>query len=139
MERLARNVKTLTSIGAFKKYLTRNDHHIPPYYYIGERPAQIVHCKLRLNMSDLNYDLYNRHLNPCMKCSCKAEKEDAEHYLLYCPLFSNHRKITIDVLPHIAKNCNTLLHGNNSFSIAFNTYIFLSVHEFITATKRFQI
>ena len=132
------DIKTLTSIGAFKRYLTRNDHHIPPYYYIGERTAQIVHCKLRLQMSDLNFDLYNRHLNLCMKCSCKAEKEDAEHYLLYCPLYNNYRKTTIDVLPHIAKNSNTLLHGNNTFSIPFNTYIFLSVHEFITTTKRFQ-
>ena len=132
------NIKTLTSIGAFKKYLTRNDPSIPPYYYVGERTAQTIHCKLRLKMSDLNFDQYNRHINPCMKCSCTAEKEDAEHYLLYCPVFTTFRKTTIDILPHIAKNCNTLLHGNTTFSIPFNTYIFLSVHEFITITKRFH-
>ena len=89
-------------------------------------------------MSDLNFDLFNRHIKPCMKCSCTAEKEDAEHYLLYCPLFNTHRKTTIDILPYIAKHCNTLLHGNTKFSIPFNSYIFLTVHEFITITKRFQ-
>ena len=135
---LPAEIKTLTSIGAFKRYLTQNDHSVPPYYYIGERSAQIAHCKLRIKMSDLNFDLFNRHIKPCMKFSCTAEKEDAEHFLLYCPLFNTHRKTTIDILPHIAKHCNTLLHGNDKFSIAFNSYIILTVHEFITITKRFQ-
>ena len=55
-------IKVLTSISAFKRYLNQHDPVVPPCFYIGERLEQVIHCKLRLNMSDLKLDLYNRHL-----------------------------------------------------------------------------
>ena len=137
--KLPDNIKCITSISAFKRHLTQNDQVVPPYYYIGDRLLNIIHCKLRLKMSDLNYDLFNRHLTENRKCRCNADKEDTDHYLLQCPLYTKEREVTIQVLPYLAQNCNSLLFGNASFSITFNSYIFLTVQEFIKITRRFEL
>ena len=88
-------------------------------------------------MSDLNYDLFNRHLSDTMNCTCGHFREDALHYLLYCRRHQAQRNLTINQLPPLAQNSHTLLYGNNDFSDAFNKYIFLTVHDFIENSKRF--
>ena len=59
------------------------------FFYNGGRKAQIIHCKLRLGMSDLNYDLLNRHLTTNSSCDCGEGKETPEHYILHCPRFTH--------------------------------------------------
>ena len=132
------NIKLQTSISAFKRLLSRNDITIPPYYFIGERKSQIIHCRLRLNMSDLNHDLFRRHLSENQACSCGNSKEDATHYLLNCPQFANERNTSINTLPPLSRRISILLFGDTDFSIAFNTFIFLTVHEFIVLSGRFD-
>ena len=132
-------IKVLTSISAFKRYLTRTDITIPSYYYIGDRIPQIIHCKLRLSMSDLKFDLFNRHLSDEINCICNNQQEDARHYLLDCVLYKVERDLTINLLPSIAKNITTLLYGNQEFSLPFNTYIVLTVHDFIVSSRRFDV
>ena len=132
------DIKSLTSISAFKRFFSNNDYVVPPYFYIGDRLEQIIHCKLRLKMSDLKFDLYNRHLSDSFNCQCNAEREDAKHYLLHCPLYNRERALTINVLPYLSQNSETLLNGNNSFSETFNSYIFLTLQDFIKLTKRFD-
>ena len=39
-----------------------NDNNVPNYYYLGKRTEQIIYCGLRLEMGDLNFDLFRRHL-----------------------------------------------------------------------------
>ena len=132
------NIKSLTSISAFKRFFSQNDFVVPPYFYIGDRLEQIIHCKLRLKMSDLKFDLYNRHLSDSFNCRCHAEREDTQHYLLHCPLYTRERALTINVLPYLSQNSETLLNGNTSFSESFNSYIFLTLQDFIKLTKRFD-
>lgn len=132
------NIKQLTSLSAFKRFISTNDVAVPPYYNVGERKPQTIHCKLRLNMSDLNNDLYNRHLSLNKNCDCSPVEEDANHFLLKCPRFTYEREVTINTLLPIAINIETLLFGNPCYSIAFNSYIFLQVHEFITLSSRFE-
>ena len=132
------SIKCITSIGAFKRYLAQNDQVVPPYYYIGDRFPNTIHCRLRLKMSDLNFDLYNRHLTENQSCTCNADIEDTKHYLLQCPIYKKERETTIHILPYLAQNCETLLFGNVTFSIHFNSYIFLTVQEFIKTTGRFK-
>ena len=131
-------IKSLTSISAFKRFFSRNDFIVPPYFYIGDRLEQIIQCKLRLNMSDLKFDLYNRHLSDSYSCHCNAEREDVKHYLLHCPLYDRERALTINILPHLSQNSEILLNGNISFSEHFNSYLFLTVQDFIKLTKRFD-
>ena len=78
-----------------------SDIKVPAYYYFGERNAQVIHCRLRLEMSNLNSDLVKRHLSTDPKCSCSYFRETAERYLLHCPNYSNIRARTI-YLPSLA-------------------------------------
>ena len=90
-------------------------------------------------MSDLKSDLFRRFLNDTTTCNqCQAPIEDATHYLLHCTEYQHYRNATIHTLPPIALNMNTLLFGNDIFSIEFNSYIFLVVQEFISMTDRFE-
>ena len=132
------DIKKQTSIGAFKRLLSKTDSITPPHYFIGERKPNIIHSRLRLSMSDLNYDLFTRHLSENYECSCGSPREDATHFLLACPKFYNERKVTIDILPPVAKNIRNLLQGNTDFSVSFNKYIFLTVQEFIVLSGRFD-
>ena len=130
-------VKEQISISSFKRKICAGDPLVPPYYYIGSRKPQTVHCKLRLNMSDLNNDLFLRHISENKECECGFRKEDADHFLLKCPRFEIARSTSINILPPIAKNINNLLYGNHAFSLAFNCYIFHAVQDYIIQSERF--
>ena len=92
-----RNQKTqqTKSISQVKYFFSRNDTNPLPFFYNGSRKAQIIHCKLHLGMSDLNYDQQNRHLTINISCDCRERKETSEHYILLCPRFTyvHHNKI----------------------------------------------
>ena len=133
------NIKCFTSISAFKRYLNNNDPVVPTYFYLGDRIPQILHCKLRLNMSDLQSDMFNRHISDHKNCNCGYQNENATHYLLQCPLFNESRNLTIFNLPPLARKCKILLNGHPHFSLAFNEYIVLIVQEFITLSGRFNL
>ena len=53
-------------------------------------------------------------------------------------LYNRERALTINALPYLSQNSETLLNGNISFSEHFNSYIFLTVQDFIKLTKRFD-
>ena len=74
------NIKQSTSISELKRYLSISDTTVPPYYYKRKRKEQITHCRLRLEMSNLNYDLKKRHLTADPACTCGHPYETAEHY-----------------------------------------------------------
>ena len=44
-----------SSLSELKRYLTMDDN--VPSYYLGKRIEQIIHCRLCLEMNDLNFDL----------------------------------------------------------------------------------
>ena len=89
-------------------------------------------------MSDLNSDLFRRHLTQDKSCSCGFRDENEKHFLLDCQLYNNIRLVTINNLPPITRKFDTLLNGRTEFSLAFNTFITLIVYEFITLSKRFE-
>ena len=105
-------VQQSTSLSVFKRSLSLSDSKVPAYYYFGERNAQVIHCRLCLEMSNLNNDLVNHHLSTNPKCSCGYSRETAEHYLLHCPNYFNIRARTILTLPSSQTNIRTLLYGN---------------------------
>lgn len=131
-------VQASDSIGQIKRFLCRDDHVIPSYFYYGERKEQIIHCRLRLFMSDLNHDMVNRHIALDPSCTCNQSRETASHYLLKCPLFTRERNETIATLPISHRTIKTLLNGNSNLSLAANTLIFQTVQSFIERSKRFQ-
>ena len=132
------NLKNSSSLSALKRNLSTDDHIVPPHYYFGNRKEQIIHCRLRISMSDLKNDLHNRHLTDDATCTCGTGLETAEHYLLLCPLFNDVRRNTIHDLPRDFVQIQTLLNGDNNLNINLNTLIFDAVHKFISESGRFS-
>ena len=135
---LPQHLQQSTSLSEIKRFLKQDDPNIAPYYYFGNRIEQIVHCRLRLQMSDLNNDLFNRHLRDNPSCSCGHSNETAEHYLLHCKEHTETRHNTIYTLSPNMINLQTLLFGSHLLDIKENSLVFASVHEFISHTKRFE-
>lgn len=132
------SVKNSQSISEFKRYLSSFDPVIPLYYYAGDRIEQIIHCRLRSGMSDLNEDLYSRHIQLNRSCSCGYRYENARHYLLFCVNFIEARRNTIYSLPADWIDTQTLLFGSPRLNNEENVAVVLRVHEFIRLTKRFS-
>ncbi|XP_070179104.1 uncharacterized protein [Littorina saxatilis] len=132
------NVKMTTSLSEFKNYLSSADFKVPCHYYFGERFEQVHHCRLRIGMSDLNFDLCKRHLKDCSQCECGYPSETAEHYLLHCPLYRDIRLLSIDNLTNDYKYIEILLKGIPQYSRNVNQTIFITVQDYIRQTGRFR-
>lgn len=131
-------VKSFNSISQIKSYLRSSDTIVPPYYYRGDRREQILHCRLRIGMSDLCFDLWERHLIADPSCACQDPNETAEHFLLYCPNFINQRMNTISKLPTYLRTVDTLLFGSCDISLQDNELIFDTTFEYIKLSSRFD-
>ena len=131
-------IKEAESITQFKKFLAMNDVKVPLYYYINDRFSEIIHCKIRLEISDLNGDLYKRHLTLNKTCACGNEIEDAHHFFFECRLYHDARQATITTLSDDYNlNTHILTHGIAEQPGAFNKELFKKVQEFIKLSKRF--
>ena len=83
---LPQTIQANPLISLLKKYLSMNNTIVPIYYYFGSRKEQVKHCRLRLAISNLNYDLFRCLLLDDPLCSCGYTAETSEHFLLHCPL-----------------------------------------------------
>ena len=95
------------------------------------------HCRLRLAIRDLNYDLFRRHLLEDPICSCGYTAETSEHFPLHCPLYNSVRNKTINKLDENERNINTLLFGNDKLHLETNKKIFAIVYDFLRQTDRY--
>ena len=92
------HIQASPSISQLKRHLGSTDTVVPEWFYFGNRQQQIIHCRLRQQMSDLNSDLQKRHLLNDPVCACGYPNETAEHFLLHCPRYKDRRLLTIDTL-----------------------------------------
>ena len=116
--------------------MSTNDTMVPICYYFGARKEQVKRCRLRLAISDLNYDLFRRHLLEDPMCSCGYTAETSEHFLLHCRLYNSIRNKTINTLDENERNINTLLFGNDQLHLETNMNIFAIVHDFLRQIDR---
>ena len=126
------------SLSQVKHFLTRDDPIVPQIYFIGTRLEQVMHCKLRLGMSDLNKDKVNRHISDNPMCACGVGPETARHYLLLCTQYDQLRMQTINTLPRNHQTVKTLLNGNPRISQMENSNIMKVVLQYITGSQRFK-
>ena len=91
-------------------------------------------------MSDLNQDKVNRHIADDPICACGESRESAKHYFLQCSKYQHIRTQSINTLPIIHRNINTLLvlNGNPRLTETENNNIVQAVHNFIADSKRFN-
>ena len=99
----------------------------------------ITHCKVSLGISDLNYDLLNRHLTTNSFCDCGERKETSEHYILHRPRFTHVRQNTIFKFPANLLNIATLMQGGSNISNNKNSLLFKAVQDFIAQSGRFAM
>ena len=65
-------------------YSSTNDTIVSIYYYFGSKKEQIKHCRLRLAITNLNYDLFRRQSLEDHVCSCgyTAEHQSISYYVV---------------------------------------------------------
>ncbi len=119
---------------------------MPTYYYYGKRHLNVLHTKLRLGCSDLNFDKSLIGISNTDECSC-GEIENAEHFLLDC---GSNLVVKVTMLDSITDlltangltdriNVDLLLYGSNRLSDDNNKKLFSFVQRFIAESKRFAI
>ena len=125
------------------RYLKKFPRPSPnPLCYYGARFASVVHAKMRIGCSMLNYDLeHNLHVIPNPNCLCiMGVPETSHHHLLICPWYIIPRRIMINELSLIQNippiNAELLLYGDKSLDDQTNKLIFKLVHQFIISTNR---
>ena len=135
---LPEDTRKSSSIASLKRHLNTNVTLPPRHFYEGKRLGQILHCRLRTNCSALNQHLFSKSIVQCSLCACGLV-EDTGHFLLYCPLYLNHRDDMLRSINHLCQpSLNILLYGDPNLNDNDNKQIFLSVQKYILNTKRFQ-
>ena len=109
------------------------------HYNYGGRKFNIVHSQMRMLCSKLNAHLFLLHVIDSPRCPCGFNKEDNNHFLLQCPLYTIPRATMLQKISNINVNinCKLLLFGDNSLPADENMAIFEAVHNFIESTGRF--
>ena len=88
------DLRQQTSYKLFKKGLREVldvENSSNPYLSLGYKIGNTLHTKLRLQSSDLNEHRYKLGKTDSPKCLCGASREDTNHFLLSCPMFSAER------------------------------------------------
>ena len=116
----------------------------------GSKMGNSLLTRIRLNRSDLNSHKFTIGLSDSAECACHAKKENSEHYLTTCFLFSGERQILYNLVEHFipnfrnkskSKQYEILTNGININTQEFNstnTIIAIAVQKYILATKRFS-
>ena len=113
-------------------------------YYIGSRKCQIITAQMRMKFSNLNAHLHQRGCVDSPVCPCGIDTETLEHFFFECELFEELRHNLLSVLydvlieHNITVSHDVLLNGCCDIPYQTNERILFAVHEFITATGRFQ-
>ncbi len=145
------NIRCINSHKAIKARLKNSSITVvPKFWNYGPRKWNVLHCKLRLGCSDLNYDKHFIGISNTDECAC-GESETADHYLLQC---GNNLVSKIKMLDTITAmletrgmdmgeidqyiNVDLLLKGSPDLTYEENTIIFKSVQTFIKESKRFS-
>ena len=140
---LHREIKeTMMSVETFKHRIRPETKVIFPYLSYGDRKANILVTRLRLNNADLNQNLHNKLMAPSPMCACYESEETTTHYLLQCDNYEDQRLILKEKIQSIAPNkvadVNLILSGSSDLGIDKNCDILKATMDYIISTKRFE-
>ena len=120
----------------------------PPFYSHGTKQGNTFHTQLRIGLSTLNSHLfqicYKNITSP--ECTCGQPNENTIHFMLWCPLYSDHRLTLFTeletTLPHFTNltandKLDILLYGKNA-SKTQQIHIARAVQTYIMRTRRFK-
>ena len=138
--KLSFEVREANTLSIFRSKL-KNMFKIPNVlYYYGKRWPSIMHARLRIGCSKLNYDLcFHLHIPDIMPdCSCGEHYENARHFFMTCPNYNDLRVVMRGkVLSVTAFDFDTLMCGSSELNLRLNMLVFDAVHEYILRSNRF--
>ena len=131
---LPAEVRQFDSLDTFKQFLSRKRERVPKHFYSGNRRGHLLHTRIRTNCSNLNNDLFLKHIIDSPLCLCGKHRKCQSLFLcmslrttLLNSISQYHNNLTL----------NILLFGEASLSDDVNKLIFESVQKYIIDTKRF--
>ena len=68
----------------------------PEYYTFGSKIGNMLHARLRMNMTHLNHHLFSVNKVDSPECKCGYRKEDVAHFVLQCPEYETQRNVMLD-------------------------------------------
>jgi hypothetical protein len=72
-------------------------------------------------------------------CACGCPLEDAIHYLLECPLYTNARmQLFMSITPYTVISIENLLFGSDNLTDENNLIVFRNVQKYIHHSNRFE-
>ena len=137
---LDQDIRQSVSIVDFKAKLRNSHKVINVLYYYGQRWPSVVHARLRIGCSKLNYDAcFNLHLPDVEPaCVCGAKYEDVNHFFMSCPNYNDIRRNLKQSVESVTNfDLKTVLHGNQELGVDENHVVFDAVHKFILESERF--
>ena len=108
--------------------------------YYSQLWPSVVHARLRIGCSKLNYDAsLNLHLPDVEPvCVCGAKYEDVNHFFMSCPNYNDIRRNLKQSVTSVTKfDLKTVLHGNQELDVDEKHVVFDAVHKFILESQRF--
>ena len=88
----------------------------------------------------MNNDLYSNHLALSAFCECGEDIEDAEHFFFNCNRFNAQRLVLFrDTRKFHPLGVQFILEGSDLLSEEDNLELFKAIHQYIKATKRFEL
>ena len=131
---LPQSARNAQSLQVFKTKLQTQKHKPTINYNSGARINQILHCLLRFGCSSLNHDLYRKNIINSPLCTC-GQLETQAHYLLYTlPKLHCTKKLQKLAMPN---NCQQFTIWRRQITSGITVQIVMSLHNYITSTKRF--
>ena len=135
-------IRNSDSIQKFKSSITQpvvRPIKFDELYNFGNRFLAVQHTRLRLDASQLNSHLFKIGVKNTAKCSCGSPNEDTWHYFFHCSKYTIPRSNLHTAISQYAPfTLQTVLYGSPNCSFIENIEIFSSVHNFISATQRFN-
>ena len=116
-----------------------NSFKVSNYYLLGSRKCNIIHTRLRHQCSSLGADLFRANIISDPSCACGCPLEDAIHYLLECPLYTNARmQLIMSITPYTVISIENLLFGSDNLTDENNLIVFRNVQKYIHHSNKFE-
>ena len=133
---LSLDTQNAPTLKSFKHTLRNNQILVPKYFDTlhVSRIAQILHNRIRLEFSSLNFHLFKKNLIDNQLCSC-GSIETTSHFFFSCPRYTAHRQQYLSNLPHELSVSLLLRDPNQPCTV--NNIILKHAQLYILATKRF--
>ena len=96
----------------FNKHITEQlgTPQPPEFYALGSKTGNILHTRLRNEMSGLNSHLFKIQRTTAPSCPCGHNTESVRHYLLECSLYTNQRNTLFNNI-RLTLNCDLTQHS----------------------------